>query len=206
MAVQIYMKVKLRESAGKGANRKLRREGFTPAILYGNREKSLPICFNTTEFLKQTQGGVHENLIFNLEVSDTPQQEAVEAIIKEMQIEPVTDKVVHIDFYELVRDRAVTVEIPIEAVGEARGVKVGGGILEHVMREIAVECLPRLIPDSIKVDVSDLDAGEAIHVQDLQVPEGITILEDPARVVFTIGQGTKTTAAPAVEAETSESE
>jgi len=98
------------------------------------------------------------------------------------------------------------VEIPIEVVGEARGVKVGGGILEHVMREVAVECLPRLIPDSIKVDVSTPDAGEAIHVRDLQVPEGVTILDDPERVVFTIGQGTKVTTAPAVEAESPESE
>jgi len=204
MAVQVSMKVKLRESAGKGANRRLRREGFTPAILYGNREKALPICFDSTEFLKQTQGGVHENLIFNLEV---PQEEAVEAIIKEMQLEPVTDKVVHIDFYELVKGRAVTVEIPIEITGEAKGVKTGGGILEHVMRQVAVECIPSLIPDFIKADVSNLDVGEAIHVRDLQVPEGVTILEDPGRVVFTVVHGTKAvTTAPAAEAEPSESE
>lgn len=207
MAVQISIKAKVRDQIGKGANRRLRRTGFTPAVLYGNREKSLPICFNTNDFLKRTHGELHENVIFNLDIEGdpTPQKEQIRAIIKELQFEPLKDTLVHIDFYEMVAGRLISMEVPVEVVGEARGVKVEGGTLEHLMREILVECLPRLIPESIRVDVSNLGAGEAMHVRDIQPPEGIKILDDPEKVVLTILHGAKATevSEPSTESKTS---
>ena len=210
MAVQINIKAKVRDQSGKGANRKLRQKGLTPAILYGNREKALSLYFDTNEFIKKTHGELHENTIFNLTIEGDPanKDETVQAIIKESQFEPITDKMVHVDFYEMKTGKPVSMEVPIESIGKAKGVKVSGGILEHVQREVLIECLPRLIPDSIKVDVTDLDAGEAIHIRDLPVPEGITVLEDPEKVVFTIVHAAKavTEAAPAEEAEEEKAE
>lgn len=203
MAVQINIKAKVRDQSGKGANRKLRQKGSTPAILYGNREKALPLYFDTNEFIKKTHGELHENTIFNLKIEGDPtsKDENIKAIIKESQFEPITDKMVHIDFYEMKTGKPVSMEVPIETIGQAKGVKVSGGILEHVQREVLIECLPRLIPDSIKVDVTNLDAGEAIHIRDLQIPEGITVLEDPEKVVFTIVHAAKaaTAVTPAEE-------
>jgi len=196
MAVQIDLKVKVRDRFGKGANKSLRRMGATPAILYGNREKALPLYFDTNEFLKQTHGEVHENIIFNLKIENSAnKEETVRAIIKELQFEPIKDTLVHVDFYETVADKPISIEVPVEAVGEAKGVKIGGGILDHVKRQILVECLPTAIPDSIQVDVTNLDAGEAIHVRDVKAPEGVTILEDPDTVLFTISHGEKVVAA-----------
>ena len=197
MAVQINIKAKVRDQFGKGANKRLRRSGFTPAVLYGNREKALPLWFNTNEFLKQTHGEVHENVIFNLDIESDPNHkgENVRAIIKELQFEPIKDTLVHIDFYEMVAGKPISVEVPVEAIGEARGVKVGGGILEHIKREVLVECLPRFIPDSIKVDITNLDLGGAIHVRDLIPPEGVTLIDDPAGVVFSIVHAAKVTTA-----------
>ena len=188
MAVQINIKAKVRDQYGKGANRKLRQKGLTPAILYGNRENALPLYFDTNEFNKKTHGELHENTIFNLKIEGDPtsKDKPIIAIVKEAQFEPITDKMVHIDFYEMKTGKPVSMEVPIETIGQAIGVKVSGGILEHVQREVLIECLPRLIPDTIKVDITNLDAGEAIHIRDLQIPEGITVLEDPEKVVFTI--------------------
>jgi len=201
MAVQINIKAKVRDQSGKGANRKLRQKGFTPAILYGNREKALPLYFDTNEFNKKTHGELHENTIFNLKIEGDPvsKDEPIIAIVKESQFEPITDKMVHIDFYEMKTGKLVSMEVPVKTIGQAKGVKVSGGILEHVQREILIECLPRLIPDTIKVDITNLDAGEAIHIRDLQVPEGITILEDPEKVVITIVHAAKAATETATE-------
>ncbi|MEW5800879.1 MAG: 50S ribosomal protein L25 [bacterium] len=207
MAVQINIKAKVRDRFGKEASKKSRREGLTPAILYGNREKALPLWFDTNEFLKQVHGEIHENVIFNLKIesASNPQGEDVRAIIKELQFEPKRDTLVHIDFYEMVAGKLISIEVPIEAIGEPRGVKIGGGILEHIKREVLVECLPKAIPDSIKVDITNLDVAGAIHVRDLEAPEGVTLLDDPEGVVFTIVHGmaaTTTTAEPASSAAT----
>ena len=193
MAVQINIKAKVRDQFGKEANKRLRRGGFTPAVLYGNREKALPLWFNTKDFLKQTHGEIHENVIFNLEIASdsTHKEEKLRAIIKEIQYEPMKDTLVHIDFYEMVAGKLVSMEVPIEAIGEPRGVKIGGGMLEHIKREVLVECLPKFIPESIKVDITNLDLGGSIHVRDLTAPEGVTFIDDPEGVIFSVVYGVK---------------
>ncbi len=193
MAVQINIKAKVRDQFGKEANKRLRRGGFTPAVLYGNREKALPLWFNTKDFLKQVHGEIHENVIFNLEIESdaTHKEEKLRAIIKEIQYEPMKDTLVHIDFFEMVAGKLVSMEIPVEAIGEPRGVKIGGGILEHIKRDVLVECLPTAIPESIKVDITNLDLGGAIHVRDLTAPEGVTFIDDPAGVIFSVVHGVK---------------
>jgi len=200
MAVQINIKAKVRDQFGKEANKRLRRGGFTPAVLYGNREKALPLWFDTNDFLKKTHGEVHENVIFNLEIeSDSNhKEEKVKAIIKELQVEPIKDTLVHIDFYEMVAGKLISMEVPVESVGEPRGVKLGGGMLDHIKREVLVECLPKDIPESIKVDITNLDLGGAIHVRDLPTPEGVTFLDDPEGVIFSVSYGVKASA-PAAE-------
>ena len=185
MAVQINMKVNIRDQFGKELNGRMRRKGLTPAILFGSREKALPLYLDTNEFLRLAHGELHENTIYNLEI-ESMSNEPVRAIIKELQFDPVSDKLLHIDFYEMTAGKVVSMEVPIEAVGEARGVKVSGGYLEHVMREVTIQCLPKYIPDLIKVDVSNLDAGDAIHIKDIEVPEGVTIINDPGKVIFSI--------------------
>jgi len=112
-----------------------------------------------------------------------------DVLVKDIQIDPLTDEVIHVDLLELERGKAITVEVPIVLVGKevCKGVKMGG-ILEQHLWSIEVECLPRNIPDVIEVDISELELGDSLHVEDLKLPEGIKVLEDPETTVVVIAE------------------
>ncbi len=179
--MQRKLKAEYRQGTGKSVTRKLRAQGKIPAILYGAGEENRLLVLDahdTDVFLKHQAG---ESPVVSLEIDG----ETVDVIIKEVQRDPVFGKLLHVDFQILHKGEKVIVEVPVVVKGEAVGIKKGG-VLEQVIREVEVRAIPSKLPRAIEVDVSHLDIGDAIHVRDLKVEEGVEILEDPEQTVVTI--------------------
>jgi len=168
--------VEAREAIGKGAARKLRAAGKIPAILYGRGRDSLPLALDprALDRILRSSGA---NTLLDLTVEGHPEVKDTVALVKDLQRDPLRGSIVHADLYAVDLTRAVTVDVPIHLVGKARGLDFGG-ILEHTLREVALECLPRSIPESIEVEISHLEVGDVIHVRELTLPEGVTLVTD----------------------------
>ncbi len=169
--------VERREATGKGVARKLRAAGRIPAVLYGQGTAPLPLSLDPIALdrqLHRSESGA--NTLFDL-VGEGLAEKVV--LVKAVQRDPVRGEPLHADLYEVNLAQTVEVEIPLHVVGTAKGVALSGGILDHALRSLSIECLPRAIPDEIQVDVSELDVGEVLHVRDLPLPEGVTLLDDP---------------------------
>jgi len=182
---QVAFTVEVRKKTGKEVAKKLRKQGLIPAILYGPHTEPIPLTARLNELKKILLRHRGEQLIFNLTIQDNGQSTQKMALIKELQYHPVTDEIIHADFYEVRMDRPVEVDVPVVVVGKAKGVE-RGGLLEVLMHELTVSCLPDRIPDRIEIDVSDLDVGDTLHVRDLTPPEGVRFAEDPEAPVVTI--------------------
>lgn len=181
----IVLTVDRRDALGKERVRKLRREGKIPAIVYGGGKEPIPITVDeksVTEILKQETG---ENTIFLLKLKGTKQERR--AMIREIQIDPVSRRITHVDFIRIVRGHKITVTVPVELTGDSVGVR-HGGLLDFVTREIEIEVLPRELPERIELDISDLDVDQHVTVGDLAslLPKSARLLDDPHRVVVTI--------------------
>lgn len=173
-----------REKTGKEIAKKLRKKGLIPAIIYGPHINPIPISvkYNELESILNKHKG--ETLLFNLELVDR-EPFKIQAILKEYQIDPVTDKIIHIDFLAIHEKNLITIDVPLEFIGKPIGV-TKGGVLEIILHELSIECLPSSIPDKIQVDITNLDIGDVLHVKDIKVPEGIKIAEDPEKTVVTV--------------------
>jgi large subunit ribosomal protein L25 len=166
-----------RTATGKGAVRKLRAAGRIPAILYGQGKESVPLAIDPRALEKVLRAG-GANALLDLPVEGRPELGSPVALVKELQRHPIRGTIVHADLYQVDLTRTVEVEVPVHLVGKAKGIDFGG-ILEHSLREIALECLPRSIPASIEVDVSNMEVGDVIHVRDLVLPPGVSLVSDP---------------------------
>lgn len=201
---QFVISSSFREATGKGPNRRLRRSGKIPAVLYGHKSKNVAIEVDPKEIFKILHSQSGENTIIELVV---PGRDKINCMIKEYQLEPVSHELLHADFYEVAMDEALEVDVPLMVKGEAYGVKTEGGLLDIVHREIHVECLPGDIPEHIEVDVTDMKIGDLLRVRDLQVSDKIKILDDPESVVVAVEHPraeelpTAVVVAPEVEAE-----
>ncbi len=182
---QVEMTVQVREKTGKEVARKLRRQGLLPAIIYGRETENIPLAVEANELKKILFRHRGEQLIFNLNLKNNGSESRKMAIVKEIQVHPVTDEPLHVDFYEVSLEREIEVEVPVEIVGKAKGME-RGGILEVITRELTISCLPMAIPNSIKIDVSSLDIGDSFHVEDLPAMEGIRVLDPPKTTILTI--------------------
>lgn len=180
----VELKGEVRRQTGKEAAKRLRRRKLIPAIVYGPGVEPVPIAVSPRDLLKALEAG--ENVIIKLSLQENGSFSSRMVILKELQQHPVRGDVLHADFLEISMERKLRVAVPVQLVGEAIGVRARGGILDQHLRELSVECLPMAIPDRIEVDVSSLDVGDAIHVRDLQVGEGVRILEDPERKVVSV--------------------
>jgi large subunit ribosomal protein L25 len=180
----VELKAKTREEAGKGSARKARAAGFVPAVLYGEGEEPQPLTIGYKDFYPVIHTTARENVILDLKIEGAKQAE-VKAIIREIQYHPVRREILHVDFQHISMTKEIEVNVPIEVVGESVGVKTSGGILELILREVQVECLPANIPDRIEVNVADLDVGDSLQVKDLRV-ENATITSDMDSTVVTI--------------------
>lgn len=192
------LKVSVREEKGKEAVKKLRSAGVVPAVVY-KEKKTLNIKVPAKDLLRVIRGKAGANVLVELSLEDTDREKLQEkdlrfpvtTIIKEIQYHPLKGDVLHIDFNEISLTEVLTVKVPVAVKGEAQGVKEGG-VLEHVLWEVEIECLPTQIPGNIPVDVSALKIGDAVQVKELQLPPGIKMLTDAQAVVVTV-------AAPHVE-------
>lgn len=174
----IELKACTRNESGKGPARRFRQQGLTPAVFYGRGEEAIPLSVSVTDLLKIIKTK-KENIFIKLLIEGEKRLEKL-TMIKELQIEPVSRRLQHADFYEIRMDHKLTVDIPLRFVGAPVGVE-NGGELQHLKRELKVSCLPTALPDFIDVDVSGLDIGSSIKIQDLLIPDGVEVL-DPGDV------------------------
>jgi large subunit ribosomal protein L25 len=172
-----------REGKGKQAAKRLRREGRVPAILYGGKTPQ-SISVDPKAVLKMIHG--HEGSTQLLDLMENGGTPTRMAIIRDMQFDPVSEDLLHVDLQEVSADRAINVSIAIHPVGEAIGVRDTKGILNLVLHEIHISCLPTNIPQRIDADVTNLAIGDVLTVSDLVVPEGVRILNDPGQAVVTV--------------------
>lgn len=196
---EIFLEAELREKKGRARVKDLRGSGYLPAVVYSHGKDTLSLQISRGALLKLVHQYHLETSIINLKIKDAGGRPC---LIKEIQYDPVTENIIHLDFNEISLTEAIKVNIPIETRGEATGVKQEGGSLEHLLWEIEVECLPTNIPKNIEVEITTLKMGEAIHVKDLILPSGVKPLHDPAAVVLHIVAPMKEEApAEAVEGE-----
>jgi large subunit ribosomal protein L25 len=172
MARQVKLKAERRTAIGRSATRKLKTHGIVPAVMYGAKEKAQPLQISEREIKAMLSRAAGENILVELEIDGD--QSARLALVQEIQHSPVRGDVLHIDFHAVSMDEKIHAEVPLEPSGIANGVKNFGGLLEQSLRALAIECLPRDLPDRIVVDVSALNIGDSIHVRDLQLPPGVT--------------------------------
>ena len=163
-----------REDNGKGASRRLRREGRVPAIIYGAGRPPRSLSFDHNKVLRQLQNESFYSSILNIKVGDKSQA----AVVKDLQRHPAKPIVMHIDLQRIVEDEVIKMNIPIHYVGEdvAPGVKAGGSV-SHLKTDVEIQCLPKDLPEYFEVDISNLGLDEMLHLSDLKVPEGVEIPE-----------------------------
>jgi large subunit ribosomal protein L25 len=182
---KILLKADERKETGKGAARSLRRAGELPAVVYGEG-KSIPVKLNRKEMVQLISEGVAEHALITLKLKKGKAKASEHPVlIKEYQVDPVSSRLLHVDFLEISLKEKIKVSIPIIIVGESLGVKEGG-ILEQQEREVEIECLPTAIPQSIEIDAEHVDIGGALHISDLVAPEGAVILADPEKLVLSV--------------------
>jgi large subunit ribosomal protein L25 len=190
-----------REGKGKQAAKRLRREGQIPAILYGGAMPQ-PIAVDPKAVLKMIHGHEGTTQLLSLKF-DGGAATARMAIIRDMQFDPVSEDLLHVDLQEVAADRAITVRVAVHPVGEAVGVRDTKGILSLVLHELEISCLPTNIPQRIDADVSELAIGDVLTVRNLVAPEGVRILNDPGQAIATVSPPmAEEVAAPVVAAAT----
>jgi large subunit ribosomal protein L25 len=185
----IELAVEKRSTIGKGEARRSRAAGRIPAVVYGAGKPNVPISVDRKALSDAFRGGAGDNAIFLLKLAGSDQSR--HAMIREMQRDPVSRKPMHIDFVRVLMDVKIKVEVPIEIVGIAKGVKTDQGILDVVTREIEIECLPTDIPAHIPVDVTELAIGDAIRISDLKPVAGVEIVDNPEKVVVHVTHPTR---------------
>ncbi len=195
---QSTLNVLKRKRMGKSGAREIRKEGNIPAVLYGKGTETLSLVINPTELKEALSTDAGENTLLEIRVKDEEAEIQKLSLLREVQYDYLTDKPIHLDFQALDMNEKITVAVPVQIEGSAKGVKEGG-ILEEILREISVECLPSNIPNSFSVDVTELEIGHSIHVGTLEIEEGVTILHENEDTIVTV-------LAPKVEAEPTEEE
>ena len=170
---QYQLAATVRDTRGKEAAKKMRREKNIPGVFYGPDSEAVMLSFKDGDLRKILKHAASENIIMGLELTSDKGTETKMVILKELQSDPLKDTYIHADFYEISMDKELTLNIPVVLVNTPVGVS-NGGILQHVRRELTISCLPDKVIESIEVDVSGLDIGESLHIEDVVLPEGIT--------------------------------
>jgi large subunit ribosomal protein L25 len=195
----ITVSAKSREGRGKNDARRARAAGMVPVSVYGGEGGSVAALAPLRELAAILRSESGRNTIFTLDIEGVG---ASEVMFHERQIDPVRGRLIHADLTRLVKGQKIEVTVPLHLVGEPVGVREEQGVLEQIIREIQIRCQPREIPDAIDADVSGLSVHDVLHISDLQVAEGIEILNSPDTVIATVGiVKEEPVAAPAVEVE-----
>lgn len=186
---ELAIQVEKRERTGKGGNRKARSRGLIPAVVYGSGKDSVPIQIDRRTFIETMKKSDSENPIFRLTLSGTGQERY--AMIREMQRDPVSRQVIHIDFQRIEMTQKVRFTVPIELVGTPVGVKTEGGMMDFVTREVEVECLPADVPAHIELDVTEIHVGQHVEARALTMPDKVVLVDDPDKVILSLGHARK---------------
>ena len=191
-----------RASTGKGNARSLRRDGQIPAVIYGHAREAQSLAIPAREL---------EKLLSHISADNTVVELAIEggksrALIREIQRHPFKRQILHVDFQELVAGEKMTVRIPLRLTGTPVGVRIGGGIVDHTLRELTISVDPAKMPNQIEVDITDLDLGESIHVSQVKVPDGVTVLDEPGAAIVVIATPRAAVETVAAEAEPTSAE
>ena len=175
MAEEFDLIADYREDMGKGASRRLRREGKVPAIIYGAGRPPRSLSFDHNKVIKQLESESFYSSVLNIKVGDKSQA----AILKDLQRHPSKRLVMHMDFQRIVEDEEIRMNVPLHVVGEdtAPGIKMQGGSLSRLMTDVEVTCLPRHLPEYLEVDVSELELDEMLNLSDIKLPKGVAIPE-----------------------------
>jgi len=180
---ELTIEVTPRDKTNKNANRRLRAGGEVPAVVYGGGRDPVAIQVGqrkVADLLRYTS----DNAIFLLELAGTGKSR--HAMIRDLQTDPITGEMLHIDFQRILMDEEIRVSVQVEVLGTPLGVRRDGGILDFILREVEITCLPGDIPESFEIDISELEIGDNVTVGDLEIPKGVTLLEDTERVIASV--------------------
>jgi large subunit ribosomal protein L25 len=190
MADKATLKATLRTETGKGAMRRLRREGRIPGVVYGRGEENRPLSLDAGEFQNLVKKHSLDTTLIDLSIEGVGTKGAtLRTLVAEVQSHPYKPQVLHVDFQQIHAGERVTVQVPIRLLGTPAGVRAGG-VLQHILHDIELECTVEEIPEEFNVDVSGLDIGDSVHVNDLAVPADVELLIDESRTVCTVAAPT----------------
>ena len=179
--MEAKLETERRDDHGKGVARKLRAAGRVPAVFYGHGQETVPLSVDARDMLHVLHSAGGSNVLLDLIVDGKPHL----AMPREIQRDHIHNRLIHIDFLAVSRTETITVDVPVIEFGEAAGVKEGG-VVEHHLRDLHVECLPQDVPERLEVDITELNIGDMIHVRDVPVPAGVTVLTNPDDAVLSV--------------------
>ena len=197
----VALKAYSRSQVQRAEVTKLRRAGRVPATIYGRQAQPQNLEVGFDEINNLLHHSASENLLVDLSVENDARSKRL-ALVQEVQHHPLSGKVLHVDLHEVAENEKVIVQVPVETVGEAAGVKNGGGTLEHILHKLKVRCLPKDLPEQITLDVTALEIGKSIHIGQVVAPAGVEILGEKSRTVVAVAapraeEEVAATAAPA---------
>jgi large subunit ribosomal protein L25 len=178
MAHQVKLKAQKRTAIGRNSVKKIKEQGLVPGTIYGSQAQPLNLQVDGRDLSNVLAHASSEHVLVELEIADGDQSTNRLALIQEVQHHPLKRQLLHVDFHAVSATEKIISEVPIEAVGEALGVRTFGGLLEYSLRSLEVECFPQDLPDIIRVDVANLNIGEAFHVRDIKLPDGVEAITD----------------------------
>ncbi len=194
MATPLKLTAEPRTQLGRGGARKVKAQGFIPGTMYGKSVAAMNLQFVAKDIAKLLSHAASENVLVDVALGGENARIQM-ALLQEVQHHPVSRRVLHLDLHAVAEDEVLHAHVPIESFGEPAGVKNGGGNLDQTLRSLEIECLPRVLPEVIRVDVSGIELGNSLHVRDLTLPEGVKARVEGALTVFAVH-------APLVPAET----
>ncbi len=175
--------VKVRDGRGKGASRQLRMKEYIPAVVYGLEKDALSVSLNQKAFNKLVEVAGQHALV-QLDVTENPELSGP-TMIRGLQRHPIKDHIIHVDFLRIDLTKKLTTSVQVHLVGQAKGV-VAGGVVDHQLREVEIECLANDVPSEIKVNIANLDIGDNLHVSDLKISRNITLITEADQVIASI--------------------
>jgi len=178
MAQQVKLKAHKRSLVGRNAIKRIKEKGLVPGIVYGSNQPPIALEVDNRVLSKVLAHASSEHILVELEIVDGDQSTSKLALIQEVQHHPLKRGLVHVDFHAVSTTEKITSSVPIETVGEALGVRTFGGLLEHSLRTLEVQCYPQDLPSVIRIDVTNLNIGESLHVRDIQLPPGVEAVTD----------------------------
>lgn len=203
MSKQVKLAARPRAEHGRNAVKGVRARAGVPAVIYGGKETPSNLEISRKDIEQLLSRAVGENILVELEINDGKTTTNRLSLIQEVQHHPLKGQVLHVDFHAVSLTEEIEAEIVLEPIGEADGVKNFGGLLEQSIRTLSIRCFPQNLPEIIQVDVSALKIGDSIHIRDLQLPEGVTAVEDHDLTVFIVAEPTVAEEAPAADQPTS---